>query len=83
MSYTSALLQLPTTTPGVVVSAYALPKLPKIVGVEVTGPLLSNKPNETEIILPLRAGTLQIWTEGTQYLDDFNKIILPNFNFSP
>jgi|SRR5579884_4431402 len=64
-------------------TAYALPKMPKVVGVEVTGPLINNQTNATEILLPLRSYTLQIETYGTQYLSDFNNIILPNFSFSP
>ena len=62
--------------------AYALPKLPKVVGVKVTGELDSQKTG-TMVILPLRSQTLQIWTEGTQYLNDYNNNILPNFSFSP
>lgn len=62
--------------------AYALPKLPKVVGVKVTGELDSQKTG-TMVILPLRSQTLQIWTEGTQYLSDYNNNILPNFSFSP
>lgn len=64
------------------VSAYALPKLPNVVGVQVTGTLTDQK-NVTMIVMPLRTETLQIWTEGTQYQEDFNKYILPNFSFSP
>jgi len=64
------------------VSAYALPKLPKVVGVKVTGTLSDNK-NVTMVVLPLRSQTLKIWTEGSQGLADFNKYILPNFSFSP
>jgi hypothetical protein len=65
-------------------SAYSLPKLPKIVGVEATGQVFSNiKANITMVVLPLRSGTLEIWTEGSQYLSDFNSNILPNFSFSP
>ena len=66
----------------VTVSAYALPKLPKTVGIKVTG-TLNNKTTVTMIVLPLRSETLQIWTEGNQYLNDFNNNILPNFTFSP
>jgi hypothetical protein len=64
------------------ISAYALPKLPKIVGVEVNG-TLSNDVTGTIIVLPLRSQTLEIETDGTQYLGDFNNNILPNFSFSP
>ncbi len=71
----------------ITVSAYALPKLPKIVGVEVVGQInqndLANAPNVTMVVLPLRSNTLEIWTEGSQYLSDFNNYILPNFSFSP
>lgn len=64
------------------VSAYALPKVPKTVGVLVVGEIESDKV-KTMVVLPLRNQTLKIWTEGTTYLNDFNKIILPNFSFSP
>lgn len=64
------------------VSAYALPKLPKIVGVEAVGQI-TNTTNVTMVVLPLRSNTLEIWTEGNQYLSDFNNNILPNFSFSP
>lgn len=64
------------------ISAYALPKLPKVVGVKVTGEL-ADKKNVTMVVLPLRSQTIQLWTEGSQYLGDFNDIILPNFSFIP
>ncbi len=64
------------------VSAYALPKVPKTVGVIITGEF-EGKKSLTMVVLPLRSQTLKIWTEGTTYLNDFNKIILPNFSFSP
>lgn len=64
------------------VKAYALPKLPKTVGVEAVGQL-SDQTSVTMVALPLRSQTLQIWTEGTQYINDFNNNILPNFSFSP
>jgi hypothetical protein len=67
------------------VSAYALPKLPKIVGVEAVGQLTgqTGTATVTMVVLPLRSYTLEIWTEGSQYLADFNNNILPNFSFSP
>ncbi len=68
-------------TPPTVV-AYALPKLPKVVGVQVTGSL-PNQQTGTMVILPLRGSTLEIWTDGNQYLSDFNNNILPNLTFSP
>lgn len=64
------------------VSAYSLPKLPKVVGVKATG-TLSDNTNVTMVVLPLRSGAIKLWTEGSQGLADFNKYILPNFSFSP
>jgi hypothetical protein len=70
-----------------VISPYALPKVPKIVGVKVTGTLPVSGGNEDKtgemVILPLRSETIQLWTEGNQFSSDFNNIILPNFSFSP
>lgn len=64
------------------VNVYALPKLPKVVGVKVTGEITQGK-TATMVVLPLRSDTLKIWTEGTQFVSDFNNNILPNFSFSP
>lgn len=64
------------------VSVYALPKQPKVVGVKVVGQLTSQI-NGTMVVLPLRSNTLEISTQGNQYIGDFNNNILPNFNFSP
>jgi hypothetical protein len=69
------------------VAAYALPKLPQVVGVKVSGQLntsgSSTTTTTTMIVLPLRSDTLEISTQGTQYLADFNNNILRNFSFSP
>jgi hypothetical protein len=62
--------------------AYALPNVPNVVGVKLTGAIEPNKQG-TMIILPLRSQTLEIWTEASAYQADFNKIIVPNFTFSP
>lgn len=63
-------------------SPYALPKVPKTVGTRLDGEVVNGKQGSM-IVLPLRAGSLKIWTETPQFLDDLNKIILPNFTFSP
>lgn len=68
---------------GLTINAYALPKLPKVTGVELTGQLSDGTSNVTMVVLPLRSETLEISTEGNQYLSDFNTYILPNFSFSP
>jgi hypothetical protein len=65
----------------VTVAPYALPKVSSVVGVRVKGEVR----NETVdmVVLPLRDKTLQLWTEGTQFENDFNNNILANFSFSP
>lgn len=66
----------------ITVSAYALPKMPNVVGVRVVGEVTEGK-KVNMVVLPLRSQTLQIWTDGDQHLADFDSIILPNFTFVP
>ncbi|MDB5164429.1 MAG: hypothetical protein JWL89_55 [Candidatus Saccharibacteria bacterium] len=79
--------QQKSTDPKIVpltINPYALPKVPKTVGVQASGTLVDkNSKLGTMVVLPLRSQTLEIWTEGTQFLPDFNTYILPNFTFSP
>jgi hypothetical protein len=35
------------------------------------------------ILVPLRANTLEVWTEGTAAQADFDTNILPNLSFAP
>jgi hypothetical protein len=77
-------LQSISQTQGITSVAYTLPKLPNVVGVEATGQISGDSsPTQTMVILPLRSETIELWTDGTQYLSDFNSVILPNFSFSP
>lgn len=66
----------------VTVTPYSLPKVPSVIGVRVDGAIEQNKQGSM-VILPLRANTLEIWTENTADEADFNNNILPNFSFSP
>lgn len=61
---------------------YALPKVPKSIGVKLTGSLPGQKQGEM-VILPLRSQTIKIWTESDQFKPDFENNILPNFSFIP
>lgn len=83
-NYTSSLQSIKSQQQAdkVKVSAYALPKMPKVVGVRVTGQL-DNKKDVDLIILPLRTYTVKLWTEGNQFRNDFNRYIVPNFSYSP
>jgi hypothetical protein len=65
-------------------TAFALKNVPSVVGVVASGPLsVSPGSTATMVILPDRTNTIEIWTDGTAYLSDFNNIILPSFSFSP
>ncbi|MGC1177149.1 MAG: hypothetical protein WA843_03705 [Candidatus Saccharimonadales bacterium] len=80
--------QQSSNSPGSVpltITPYALPKLPKVVGIQASGTLPGGNGQKTgtAVILPLRSETLEISTDGNQFLNDFNTIILPNFSFSP
>ncbi len=61
---------------------YKMPKQPKIVGMRIDGSL-SDQHKGSAIILPLRDKTIIISTLSDQFIDDFDKIIIPNFNFLP
>jgi hypothetical protein len=67
---------------GLQISAYSLPKMPKVVGVRAVGQLNQQKKVDM-VVLPLRSQTIEIWTEGDLYGADFNNYILKNFSFSP
>ena len=64
------------------IAPYSLPKVPSVVGIRVDGPLSQNKTGSM-IVLPLRDKTIEVWTESSQYQQDFNNNILPNLTFSP
>lgn len=53
-----------------------------VVGMQLVGELGDNKTG-TLILLPLRDKTIKLWTEGDQFVPDFNNNILPNFKFIP
>ena len=66
----------------VTVTPYSLPSVKGIVGVRIDGAITSSK-NGSMILLPLRDKTLKVWTEASQFTNDFNNNILPNLSFSP
>jgi hypothetical protein len=67
---------------GATITPYALPKVPKAVGVRVEGQI-ENQKSGTMVILPLRDKTLEVYTESNNYEADFNNNILPNLSFIP
>lgn len=83
-SYDSVLNQYTTLQKNgkVKITAYALPKMPKTIGARIVGEETDGTPVD-KVVLPLRAQTVVLWTEGGQSNSDFNTYILPNFSFSP
>lgn len=66
----------------VAISAYQLPKVPSLTGSRVDGEIFKDTQGSM-VVFPIRNVTLQVWTEATQYMNDFNNIILPNLSFVP
>lgn len=65
----------------VTASPYRLPLLESELGMRITGELDSRKEG-VMIILPLRDKSIKIWTEGSEYRNDFEEI-LKQLTFSP
>jgi hypothetical protein len=61
---------------------YAFPKVPTAVGTKLSGDIQPNKQG-TMVVVPLRANTLEVWTNGSASLSDFENNILPNLSFAP
>ncbi|HSX30747.1 MAG TPA: hypothetical protein VLE99_02420 [Candidatus Saccharimonadales bacterium] len=73
---------------GITAAPYSLPKVPSVIGTELSGSVFPNSGESGAqsgaiVLLPLRDKTLEIWTESTDYLKDFNTYVLPNLSFSP
>lgn len=81
-TYSDALQNFQNNQTGVTIQPYALPKVPNVVGVIITGAIEQDRQG-VMVILPLRNTTLKLWTESNSFKNDFNNIILPNASFSP
>ena len=83
-SYNSVLatLQEYVTAGKTKVAPYKAPNVPSVIGVRVDGQITPQKTGSM-VVLPLRNMTLEVWTEASQFQDDFNNNILPNFSFAP
>lgn len=64
------------------ISAYRAAKVPSVLGSEITGKIADGKTG-IMVMFPLRDKTIKVWTESSQFYNDFNKYILPNLSFSP
>lgn len=61
---------------------FTLPKVASVVGTRLDGQITNSKTGSI-IVVPVRNVTLEIWTESTDYLSDFNNNVLPYVTFSP
>ncbi|HWT55980.1 MAG TPA: hypothetical protein VN031_03030 [Candidatus Microsaccharimonas sp.] len=61
---------------------YAFAKVPKVIGTRLDGKIAPDKQG-TMIVMPLRANTLEVWTESSAASSDFTTYVLPNLTFSP
>ena len=61
---------------------YSFVKVPGVVGTKLTGAIAPKKQG-TMIVMPLRASTLEVWTETTEGQTNLDTYVLPNFSFSP
>ena len=66
----------------VTISPFSFAKVPSVAGVRINGQINSSKQGSM-VLVPLRDKTLKLWTESSQFINDFNNNILPNFSFSP
>lgn len=64
------------------VSPYKAKNVPSVLGAKVVGEVKSGQ-KHTMVLFPLRDKTLKVWTESDQFVDDFEKIILPALVFAP
>ena len=64
------------------VSAIVAEKVPSVTGARIDGEIVTGKQGSL-VMFPLRDKTLVLSTEAQQFVEDFNKIILPNLSFSP
>ena len=81
-SYSETLQSFQNQDNSVTIQPYALPKVPNVVGVIVTGAIEQDRQG-VMVILPLRNTTVKFWTESDAFKNDFSNIILPNASFAP
>jgi hypothetical protein len=64
------------------VSPFKVDKVPNVLGARVEGEVNTGQ-QDVMVIFPIRDKTLKVWTESSQFVGDFNNIILPNLTFVP
>lgn len=65
------------------ITPYTLPKVAGVVGSRVDGKLSNTIKSGSVVLLPLRDKTVEITTQSSDYVKDFDSIILANLTFQP
>lgn len=66
----------------VTVKPFRADKVNSVLGVRIDGEISTGKQGSL-ILIPLRDKTIKIWTEGKDYVGDFDKYVVPSINFVP
>ena len=64
------------------VAGYRAPKVPGVLGSRIDGAINTGQ-QDSMVVFPLRDKTLEISTQSSEFLNDFNNNILANLTFSP
>lgn len=66
----------------VTVKAFRATAVPDTLGVRIDGEIATGKQGSL-ILLPARDKTIKLWTEGKDYIADFNTYVVPSLSFVP
>lgn len=62
------------------IAPYKAPKVSDVLGVRIEGEINKNQ-KDVMIMLPIRDKTLVVWTESSQFVPDFDNIVLASLKF--
>lgn len=65
------------------ISPYSAPKVPSVIGSRVDGKINDTSKDGSMILLPLRDKTIEISTWSSDFVKDFDSIVLANLTFEP
>jgi hypothetical protein len=67
----------------IIISPYKPELVPNAqTGILITGDIRKDVKGQA-VILPVRDKTIKIWTEGANYINDFNNVVLKNLTYNP
>lgn len=66
----------------VTIAPYTAPKVSSVIGSRIDGEIVTGKTGSI-VLLPLRDKTIEISTQSSSYINDFNNTVLANLSFQP